>query len=175
MLPALKDLQSYKTGVLTNGDPDQQRAKLETLNVALYFDLVVTSGEVGASKPSPAIFYEACARVSLEPTSCAYVGDRIDSDAFAAKSIGMLGIWLNRDLSNGDLPQGLTAEVPTIKSLTELVALLHLTTRSGSLHRVLGARGHYSSSSALSTSPTPGHRLRLWRPRARSPSAFRRS
>ena len=120
VIPGLNALGSLRKGVLTNGDSEQQRSKLKELGLAERFETVVVSDEVGASKPSPTIFREACARVRLEPSSCAYVGDRLETDARAAKEIGMLGVWLDRGRST---PGGFCPTedgLLTIRELTEL-------------------------------------------------------
>ena len=119
-VPGLDALGGVRKGVLTNGDPEQQRSKLEVLDLAKRFETVVVSGEVGASKPSRTIFREACARMRLEPSSCAYVGDRLETDARAAREIGMLGVWLDRGRS---MPGGFCLAdngLLTIRGLTEL-------------------------------------------------------
>lgn len=81
MVPALDALSDVRKGVLTNGDPDQQRGKLRALGLAGHFEAVVVSADVGASKPDPAIFRAACAAVRLAPASCVHVGDSLDADA----------------------------------------------------------------------------------------------
>ncbi len=118
--PGLDALGGIRKGLLTNGGPEQQRAKLEALGLVEHFETVVVSGEVGASKPSSTIFREACARFHLEPSSCAYVGDRLETDAYAAREIGMLGVWLDRGRA---MPGGFCPtddRLLTINDLTEL-------------------------------------------------------
>lgn len=97
VLPALDVLGRTKKGIITNGDPGQQRAKLRAIGLAERFGVSVFSGEAGVSKPSPAIFGEACAKAGLRPSSCAYVGDRLETDARAAMNAGMVGVWLDRE------------------------------------------------------------------------------
>lgn len=52
VLPALDALGRTKKGVITNGDPGQQRAKLKAMGLAERFGVSVFSGEAGVSKPS---------------------------------------------------------------------------------------------------------------------------
>lgn len=124
VVPALDALSDVRKGVLTNGDPDQQRGKLRALGLAGHFEAVVASGDVGASKPDPAIFRAACAAVQLAPASCVHVGDSLDADARAATEAGMLGVWLDRRRSacGGTwLPEN---DLPAVHELTELPAIL---------------------------------------------------
>jgi putative hydrolase of the HAD superfamily len=107
-----------RLGVLTNGDADQQRRKLIHVGLAAELPEVITSSEAGATKPNAQIFRHGCTRLRLAPEEVAYVGDRLQTDAIAATSAGLHGIWLNRD--NDPTP----ARPPAIKTLMELPALL---------------------------------------------------
>ncbi|MDT8861291.1 HAD family hydrolase [Alkalihalobacillus sp. MEB130] len=62
VIPCLEKLkkQGFQLGIITNGDNDQQIEKLKTINIHNYFDCIVTSSKVGASKPNSRIFLEAC-------------------------------------------------------------------------------------------------------------------
>jgi len=42
--------------VLSNGDQSQQADKLRRAGLTTYFEAVLTSGEIGASKPYPGAF-----------------------------------------------------------------------------------------------------------------------
>lgn len=126
VVPALDALGGLRKGVLTNGDPDQQRRKLRALGLAGRFEAVVVSGEVGASKPDPAIFHEACARAELEPSSCAYVGDRLETDAIAAREAGLLGVWVHRERSASGRHLFAGGGLVVVRELTELVGLLRV-------------------------------------------------
>jgi putative hydrolase of the HAD superfamily len=123
VLPALAALCSahpdVALGVVTNGEGEPQRAKLAAVGVADRFPLVVASGEVGVAKPDPAIFLLACERLGVEPAATVHVGDRLDLDAQAATSAGLLGVWLDR-LGAQALPAG----VRRIATLHELPAVL---------------------------------------------------
>ncbi|GAB2845973.1 HAD family hydrolase [Lentzea nigeriaca] len=105
-------------GVLTNGDAEQQRKKLETVGLDLALPHVIASSEVGAAKPNPKIFQQGCARLGLPPDEIAYIGDRLHTDALAATNAGLLGIWLNR--TGTPTPDG----PPTIRTLKDLPTLL---------------------------------------------------
>jgi len=59
--------------------------------VTTYFEEVLTSGEIGASKPCPEAFQLACERLCVAPKTVLYVGDRLDIDARAASAAGLTG------------------------------------------------------------------------------------
>ena len=113
--------RSLLLGVITNGDAAQQRAKVRRIGLGTDLPYVVASSEAGAAKPDPAIFRRACAGLGLAPETVAYVGDRLHTDALAATSAGLRGIWLDRV----GTPLGPDARaVPRISTLEELPALL---------------------------------------------------
>lgn len=79
-------------GLVTDGDPDLQRAKLEALDLADAFDAVVFSDELGPSgrKPSPEPFRRAAAALGVDPRHVAFVGDNPDKDVAGALAAGLL-------------------------------------------------------------------------------------
>ncbi|MGD7052349.1 HAD family hydrolase [Sutcliffiella horikoshii] len=95
VLDKLKE-QGYPLGVISNGDYQQQVEKLQRMGVDKYFNIVITSSEVGTAKPNKSIFIEASKRANSPIENCYYVGDRLDTDALGSKMSGMIGIWLNR-------------------------------------------------------------------------------
>lgn len=145
-LDALRDaLPPVRLGIITNGDLDFQSDKLTRIDLWNRLDLtavradgsideparrgrVIASGELGVTKPDVAIFHAAARAFDVAPAQCAYVGDRVRTDAVGARDAGMLGIWLDRgrdrnpltDHAEGDAPAG----VPSIPSLLALPALL---------------------------------------------------
>jgi HAD superfamily hydrolase (TIGR01509 family) len=86
-------------------------------------DLVVSSGGLGAEKPSPEFFARAAAAIGVDVTDCVHVGDRVDNDVVAARAAGMTPVHVRRG------PWGLLhADDPRIErqvsSLAELPDLL---------------------------------------------------
>lgn len=119
VIPCLEILkkQGNRLGVISNGDYKQQIEKLESINISKYFDCVVTSSEIGISKPNAAIFLEACDRANVLAHESYYIGDRIETDAIGSKNAGMNGIWLNRKDKTSH------SDVIVIHSLSELSVL----------------------------------------------------
>ena len=96
-LPALQALKkSYRLGIITNGDSAMQRGKIKACGLEGLVEHVVVSGEAGVSKPDPAIFDLCRHAFKLEPLEMAYVGDRFETDAVAARGAGWHGVWINR-------------------------------------------------------------------------------
>lgn len=79
-----------RTGVVTNGDPIRQLAKLDALGLRDAFDVVVVcDGTVIPSKPQPAGFQAALAALGVPAHRALMVGDRIDCDILPALELGM--------------------------------------------------------------------------------------
>jgi putative hydrolase of the HAD superfamily len=69
-------------------------AILPWLPVAPLLDAAVFSIEVGACKPDPRIYLEACDRLGVAPTECLYVGDGGSHELTGATEVGMTAVRL---------------------------------------------------------------------------------
>jgi putative hydrolase of the HAD superfamily len=119
---SLDELEAAGIGVavLTNGEPRQQRLKLQRTGLDDRFDQILTPAEVGAPKPDAAAFVNACTMLEVDPARTVYVGDNLEVDAVGASAAGLRGIWLDRSGSDATAPAGVTR----ITSLTALPAAL---------------------------------------------------
>ncbi|MFC8717857.1 HAD family hydrolase [Kitasatospora sp. NPDC057198] len=113
-----------RLGVITNGEGGIQRAKLRAIGLAALAPHTTASGEAGRAKPDPEIFHLACRALGTAPERTAYVGDRLDLDARAATAAGLFGVWLDRAPAGPGPGTAPPADVPRVRSLTELPALL---------------------------------------------------
>ena len=91
-------MPGVRLGIITNGEPDFQHAKLERLGILDRFEHVIASGSLGVTKPDRRIFDAAVARfAATAPVSrVAYVGDRLRTDALGGARAGLDGVWLDR-------------------------------------------------------------------------------
>ena len=78
-----------------------------------FFDGVVVSAVVGASKPSRAIFDEAVRLAGVRHSDALHVGDSLVDDYHGARAAGLHALLLDR---LGRAPEG----SETIRSLSEL-------------------------------------------------------
>ncbi len=83
----LKD-DGHQIYVATNGASVKQWDKLIRLGLALYFDKVFISEELGASK-SPEFYSKILKSLGCEASECVMIGDREDADIVPAKEAGM--------------------------------------------------------------------------------------
>jgi putative hydrolase of the HAD superfamily len=122
VLPCLESLRGRRLGLITNGDPDQQRQKMKKVGIFDYFEVVVTAGDIGSAKPDPAIFTHACRLAETDPADCTYIGDNFETDIIPCEKLNMKAIWLDRKREGIGTPYPLT-----IHSLMELPAILGAT------------------------------------------------
>ena len=96
----LKQLKAsgYYLGIIANQEAGLS-ARLEKWGILECFDIIVSSSDVGISKPNVRIFEEAARRAKCRPEECMMVGDRLDNDIIPASSIGMKTIWIKNGLS----------------------------------------------------------------------------
>lgn len=102
LVPGVRELLDalrgrVKIGVVTNGPSARQRGKLERFGIRSGdLDVLAISEEVGATKPDPAIFAFALARLGVAPARATMVGDSWENDVLGALGSGMAAVWLNR-------------------------------------------------------------------------------
>ena len=115
----LDALAGLRLGVITNGDGEQQRAKLTAIGLDGRFETVIASGEAGFAKPDARIFRLAATALGVPLERCLFIGDNYAGDALGAQAAGMRAVWLNR--RGEPAPDG---AVPQIASLAELPGLI---------------------------------------------------
>jgi putative hydrolase of the HAD superfamily len=77
-----------------------QLQKMEVLGISDYIDVLVTSEEAGIEKPHPSIFLLATHKLGVLAKDCIMVWDNIIKDIEWSQSLGMKGVWVNRDASH---------------------------------------------------------------------------
>jgi putative hydrolase of the HAD superfamily len=114
---------SFKVGVVSNGLPDVQYNKLETLKLRNLFSCIVLSEEIGIRKPDPGIFHLAAKKLGVKPSECLYVGNSYDDDITGAKKAGMKACWFNRKKATAK--SGSIRADFEINKMTALLDILH--------------------------------------------------
>jgi FMN phosphatase YigB (HAD superfamily) len=95
VLDALEDLHSrVPLGLISDGDPVIQRAKLRALGLNRFFTSVVLSDEHGRDhrKPDPLPFRRALSELGADAADAVYVGDRPAKDVAGAVGAGLRAI-----------------------------------------------------------------------------------
>ncbi len=121
VLPVLRQIRNnnVKLGIISNIDREI-RTMCRELGLETLMDVIVTSREAGASKPSVEIFNYALKCIKVAASEVLYVGDQVQIDVVAAQNAGMRGILIDRD-NCSDIER---ASIHTIKSLDELLPLI---------------------------------------------------
>ncbi|MBD1860750.1 MULTISPECIES: HAD-IA family hydrolase [Trichocoleus] len=87
--------QEIELGILSNFD-SRLYSVLGALGLAKFFTSITISTEVGAAKPSPAIFAAGLEKHHCDAIAAWHIGDSYQEDYEAAQAVGLQGIWLNR-------------------------------------------------------------------------------
>jgi putative hydrolase of the HAD superfamily len=116
VLLALEFLNSrgLELGIISNWD-ERLRPLLDQLNLDRYFQTIVVSCEVGACKPSPAIFQQAAQKFGLRPGEILHIGDSPGLDVAGATAADFHALLLSR----GEVPKP-----GHLNSLLDLLVLL---------------------------------------------------
>ena len=88
----------YKLGLITDGPPIQQWAKIDALSLRPRFDEIIVTGELspGQSKPSPAAFELMVGRLGVSHNECVYIADNPTKDFIGPNALGWLTIQIER-------------------------------------------------------------------------------
>ncbi|HEM5005647.1 TPA: HAD family hydrolase [Streptococcus suis] len=89
--------QGIAMGIITNGPYRHQLRKIRTMGLVNWFELehVLISGQVGITKPNPAIFQLMEERLGLSGVDICYLGDSFENDVVGAKAANWKAIWFN--------------------------------------------------------------------------------
>ena len=97
LLVFLKE-HGVRLGMITDGRPEGQRAKISALGVEHYFDKIIVTDELGGvpfRKPNPIAFEQMQAFFNVPYESMVYVGDNTQKDFVAPKLLGMSSVYFN--------------------------------------------------------------------------------
>lgn len=116
----LADLRDrWRLGLVTNGLPEVQRRKIDSLRLRPFFDHIGLAGMPGqGGKPSPTPFMDACRVLGVSPDRAVHVGDDVETDVRGAKGAGIKTIWL----ANGERSTIEPAADCVVASLADVAA-----------------------------------------------------
>ena len=83
---------NIKLGIITDGRPEGQRAKIKALGIESYIDDIIVTDELGGKqfrKPNDISFRILQNRWRLAPEQIIYVGDNLNKDHLAPQQLGM--------------------------------------------------------------------------------------
>ncbi|BBN08911.1 putative hydrolase of the HAD superfamily [Marchantia polymorpha subsp. ruderalis] len=122
----VKKLQGrgIKVGVITNGHPVVQRAKLQACRASELFDTILVGGEEPKAKPHKDIFLKACHIAGCKPQESIMVGDTLTTDILGGINTGFLStVWVNLHKEelpkNGPKPDHVISNIGELKKVLE--------------------------------------------------------
>ena len=121
-LGALRD-SGLAMALVTNGNAEWQRWKIDKFEVDQYFDAIANEGQLGFGKPDPRIFRYALERLNVPASEAWMVGDNLRFDIAGGRDAGLFTVWVDGER------EGLPDDPPalpdrSIASLAELPKLL---------------------------------------------------
>lgn len=87
--------EGYRLGIISNWSWHLPEL-CESLDLARYFEVIITSARVGYPKPQSRIFETALSQIGAKPHEALHVGDTFGADVEGAWSVGMEALWLDR-------------------------------------------------------------------------------
>lgn len=90
-IPTLNKLKDdgYFLGILTDGNPERQKRKIEKLNIESYFDVIIYAKNI-APKPSKDPYLNVLNKFGFKGLDVLYVGDNPKLDFEGAKKVDMI-------------------------------------------------------------------------------------
>jgi putative hydrolase of the HAD superfamily len=117
--------RGYRLGLLTNGDGETQKYKIERFDLAKYFETILIEGELGFGKPDPRMYRLALSALGLKPEQTFMVGDNLSWDVEAPQELGIRAVWIDRKRTG--LPIGSTAAPHrVIRDISEVLNIFNI-------------------------------------------------
>ncbi|OOH89883.1 noncanonical pyrimidine nucleotidase, YjjG family [Pasteurellaceae bacterium 15-036681] len=119
MLKALHG--KVKMAIVTNGFNALQEKRLNNTKTKAFFDLVITSENVGIAKPDARIFEATFAQMgNVDKSKILMVGDTLASDILGGNSVGIDTCWYNPTQYHNDSDIRPTYEIHSILDLVSI-------------------------------------------------------
>ncbi len=112
--------RGIKLALISNGNANEQRAKVQRAALEPLFESILIGGEFGVAKPDPRVFHHTLDQLQATPAETWMVGDNLVNDIAGAQAVGIYGVWV--DWRGSGLPEDSTVTPDhTIRSIVELV------------------------------------------------------
>ena len=109
--------------LLTNGNSETQREKINRFSLEELFDHIFIEGEVGIGKPDPRAYSNALNVMGVNPSDTWMIGDNIQLDVNQPQLMGIKGIWIDNKPYPGIKKDGITPFL-TVKSFHEVLSIM---------------------------------------------------
>jgi putative hydrolase of the HAD superfamily len=112
--------QGIRLALITNGNADLQRRKINRFGLEPYFDYILVEGEFGVGKPDARVYQHVLEQLKVKPNQAWMIGDNLEWDVVAPQRLGIFGVW--NDFARKGLPESSTVQPDRIiHTITELV------------------------------------------------------
>lgn len=88
--------RNIRIGIITDGRPEGQRAKIKALQLEKYMEYIIVTDELGGvefRKPNEKAFQIMSKKMGIPFGEMCYVGDNVTKDFVAPEKLGMKSIW----------------------------------------------------------------------------------
>lgn len=113
--------EKYPLGVIAN-QAEGLFERLRDFGIDQFFSYVVSSWDVGVSKPDRRIFEYALRLAACAPGEAVMIGDRLDNDIAPAKALGMKTVRIKQGFGSLQTPLPEESDC-TVDSLSELLGI----------------------------------------------------
>jgi len=111
-IPMLEALhKEVRLGIVSNAQRLFTIPEFRKFDLEKYFECIVFSSDVKASKPNPKIFNTALNLMKVKPQEAIYVGDNLFDDVWGAQKVGMKTVWIDLNDSH-NFPDELEKPIP---------------------------------------------------------------
>jgi putative hydrolase of the HAD superfamily len=112
-----------KIGVVSNNIIREQEDKLHYMGFDKYIDTLITSEEIGVTKPDPLIFTAAMERLNVTAEEAVMIGNSWEHDIVGAHAMGLKCIWVN--VYDEDCPDAsMAAEVESLEDTEQVLNIV---------------------------------------------------
>jgi putative hydrolase of the HAD superfamily len=110
LLPALEAVRQagYRMAIISNTTFSARviGAELAKQGIGDFFEMILTSADLGIRKPDTRIFHTAAGLLGVAAEKCWYVGNSAVFDVLGSSEAGMMPFWYNRYHREAHLPPG---------------------------------------------------------------------
>ncbi|WP_373779222.1 pyrimidine 5'-nucleotidase [Glaesserella sp.] len=112
-----------KMGIITNGFNALQQKRLRNTGTERFFEIVITSENVGAAKPEPKIFEYAFSQMGeFDKSKVLMIGDTLASDVLGGNQVGVDTCWFNPHQHKNETAIQPTYEIHDILQLVDIAS-----------------------------------------------------
>jgi len=124
VIPTLSVLKNmnFKLGIITDGNVERQKRKIELLKLQMYFNSIIFTYEISNPKPSIIPYQSAVKRLKLIPKKSYYIGDNPYIDFEGAKKIGLITIRIKKgEFASVPTNSNIDIEINSISDLLKII------------------------------------------------------